>query len=109
VEITGITIKILTVQLDVTLAGGQDATAEDVRIALADPQEGPDADTVWVQPYAYDPVAEQLQALIAGPYVDPVPDNALQAPARATMLYGRVVDHPEDDPAPLELIEIGRG
>jgi hypothetical protein len=109
VEITGITIKILTVQLDVTLAGGQDATAEDVRIALASPLEGPDADTVWVQPYAYDPDAEQLQALICGPYVDPVPDNALLTPPAGAMLYGRVVDNPEDDPAALEMIEVGRG
>jgi hypothetical protein len=109
VEITAITIKILTVQLDVTLATGEDATANDVRLALADPQEGPDAATVWVQPYAYDPIAEQVQALICGPSVDPVPELGMLTPARGAMLYGRVVDHPEDDPAPLELIEVGRG
>ena len=108
-EITGITIKILTVQLDVTLAGGQDATAEDVRLALADPQEGPTAETVWVQPYAYDPINEQLQALIVGPYVAEVPELGMKTPPQGAMLYGRVVDHPEDDPAPLELIEVGRG
>jgi len=109
VEITGLTIKILTVQLDVTLAGGQEATAQDVRLALADPQEGPDDTTVWVEPYAYDPVAEQVQALIVGPYVAELPDKALRTPPAGAMLYGRVVDHPEDDPAPLELIEVGRG
>lgn len=108
-EITGSTIKILTVQLDVTLASGEDATANDVRVALADPQEGPTADTVWAQPYAYDPVAERVQVLIVGPLVDPLPDQGLRTPPAGAMLYGRVVDHPEDDPAPLELIEVGRG
>lgn len=108
-EITGMTIKILTVQLDVTLAGGQEATANDVRVAMADPQEGPDDGTVWSEPYAYDPIAEQVQVLVCGPYVDPVPDKGLHTPPAGAMLYGRVVDHPEDDPAPLELIEVGRG
>jgi hypothetical protein len=109
VEITGITIKILTIDLSVTLAGGAEATAEDVRIALASPLEGPDADTVWVEPYSYDPGTQQVEALICGHLVEDVPPRGLKTPPAGAMLYGRVVDNPEDDPAPLELIEVGRG
>jgi hypothetical protein len=108
VEITGITVKILTIDLNVTLAGGGEATAQDVRLALCG-HDGPTADTVWSEPYSYDPGSQQLEALICGHLVDDVPPRGLKTPPAGAMLYGRVVDNPEDDPAPLELIEVGRG
>lgn len=107
-EITGITVKILTIDLSVTLAGGGEATAEDVRLALCG-HDGPTVDTEWVQPYSYDPGTQQLEALICGHLVENVPERGLKTPPAGAMLYGRVVDNPEDDPAPLEMIEVGRG
>ena len=105
-EITPLTRKIVHIDLNATLAGGEPVTdITGILVALVPPRADVDKSTQWVAAATWDAAQQRGTALVVGYEADP--EGALVVPELGADLYARVVDTPEDDPSFIERITYG--
>ncbi len=101
-EIARTGVEIFHIDLTATLYDGTPATLTSCDFTFA-ARGGPTADATWVTGTVTD---GEAAITVAGPEVDPAPENALVCPAPRGRLDGRDVDTPETVIRYIDTVEV---